>query len=190
MEESFPCSATGYHVEAKIGRGAFSVVYKAVCISKRIDVAIKAMELDQECTNFDEILEEIRTMRLANHENLLRCYCSFLEMDKLWVVIQFMDKGSCLRILNKARQLGLGEGKQHSKYINALHIGMNESWIAYILSETLKGLEYLHHSGQMHRDIKAGNILTDSVGRVCLADFGVSGYLFAQGIVIIIFLCV
>ena len=69
------------------------------------------------------------SMRVLLSCYLLRCYCSFVHLDQLWLVTQFMDKGSCLRVMTVAKSLGFGDG-------------MNEEWIAYILKEALQGDEH------------------------------------------------
>ncbi len=45
-------------------------------------------------------------------------------------------------------------------------------WAAQIIADVADALDYSHRQGVMHRDIKPGNLLLDSSGRVWLTDFG------------------
>lgn len=83
------------------------------------------------------ISREAQTMILVDHPNVLKSHCSFVSDHNLWVVMPFMSGGSCLHILKAA-------------YPD----GFEEVVIATILREVLKGLDYLHHHGHIHRDVK------------------------------------
>ena len=69
---------------------------------------------------------------------------------------------------------GAGSASDIMKLLNKT---FTENEIAIILTDTLKGLEYLHLKKKIHRDIKAGNILLTLEGNAKLADFGVAGQL-------------
>ncbi|DAZ98080.1 TPA: hypothetical protein N0F65_005242 [Lagenidium giganteum] len=168
MAEEWPTVASEYQVIEQIGQGAFAKVWKAYCIPKKAHVAIKIMDLEKITTSFEDIRAEVQTMKMTNHPNVLKCYCSFVHKDQLWLVTQLMNKGSCLHVMNLLKKKGLGEG-------------LKEEFVAVVLNETLKGLQYFHENGQIHRDIKAGNILMDGEGHVVIADFGVSGWMMEGG---------
>ncbi|KAA6362416.1 MAG: putative Serine/threonine-protein kinase dst2, partial [Streblomastix strix] len=64
-----------------------------------------------------------------------------------------------------------------STLFNKTKVGLNEEQMGYVLRECLKGLQFLHKNKVVHRDVKAGNILTTDSGDIKLADFGVSACL-------------
>ncbi|XP_026387479.1 serine/threonine-protein kinase dst1-like isoform X4 [Papaver somniferum] len=153
-----------YELYEEIGQGVSASVYRAICIPNNEIVAIKIIDFERHNSDLGNISREAQTMILVDNPNVLRAYCSFVSDHNLWVVMPFMEGGSCLHILKAA-------------YPD----GFKESVIATILREILKGLEYLHQHGHIHRDVKAGNILVDARGAIKLGDFGVSACLFDSG---------
>jgi serine/threonine-protein kinase OSR1/STK39 len=184
----WPTEAAKYDLIGKIGQGAFASVWRAATTvtlpnapasaaasgekkQQSEECAIKILNLDHVDSNLSEIRLEVQAMRLSSHPNVLSCFTAFVHSTDLWLVTQLMRKGSSLHCIQGARRRLRRENKM---------IKMEEH-ILFIMHQTLLGLQYIHENGQIHRDIKAGNILLDSNGDVRIADFGVSGWLVNAG---------
>ena len=166
----WPTDPALYTLLGKIGQGAFASVWKART-QEQHECAVKVLPLDHVDTNLAEIRSEVQALRLSSHPNVLACYTAFVNDRSLWLVTQLMRKGSSLYCLHTARRLL----QQRNTRIPM------EDHITFILHETILGLQYIHENGQIHRDVKAGNILLDGNGHVRIADFGVSGWLVNEG---------
>ncbi|XP_042506213.1 serine/threonine-protein kinase BLUS1-like isoform X2 [Macadamia integrifolia] len=162
--KSYSANPNDYQLLEEVGHGASATVYRTIYIPSNELVAVKCLDLDRCNSNLEDIRKEAQTMRLIDHPNVIKAFCSFVVERNLWVVMPFMAEGSCLHLMKVA-------------YPD----GFEESVIASILKETLKALEYLHRHGHIHRDVKAGNILLDGNGVVKLGDFGVSACMFDKG---------
>ncbi|KAK4362115.1 hypothetical protein RND71_017356 [Anisodus tanguticus] len=163
-KKKYPIGPENYTLYEEVGQGVSASVHRALCIPLNEIIAIKILDFERDNSDLNNISREAQTMVLVDHPNVLKSHCSFVSDHNLWVIMPYMAGGSCLHILKAAHP-----------------DGFEEIVIATVLREVLKGLEYLHHHGFIHRDVKAGNILIDARGGIKLGDFGVSAYLFDSG---------
>ncbi|CAG8715008.1 3486_t:CDS:2, partial [Acaulospora morrowiae] len=75
--------------------------------------------------------------------------------NTLYLIMEFCSAGSLWDVRNRKK----------NKRFSELEVG-------YIMREVLRGLEYVHGIGIIHRDIKAQNILIGNDGLIKIADFG------------------
>jgi len=159
-QEEWPNNIRGYKIVSGVGKGYFGVIAKAEVLEGRHKgqfVAIKKLDLEK-CgnTKIEEIRKNTLLLNLLDHPNILSYKTSFIHNKDLWIISELMQGGSIEKIMQKAYPEGLKD----------------QALIATVLKETLQGLKYLHQNNQIHRNVRASNILIGSDGSVKLSDFG------------------
>ena len=86
-------------------------------------VAVKKMDLRKQQRR-ELLFNEVVIMRDYHHPNIVETYNSFLVLDELWVVMEFLEGGALTDIVTHSR--------------------MDEEQIATVCKQCLKALSYLH----------------------------------------------
>ncbi|RAR04069.1 Pkinase-domain-containing protein [Stemphylium lycopersici] len=149
--------AEGYQVMEELGSGSFGKVFKAIEKSTGETVAIKHIDLEDSTEELADIQAEIALLSTCHSPYVTEYKTSFVKGVKLWIVMEYLGGGSAADLLAPGT--------------------FSEAHIAITCRELLLGLDYLHSTGKIHRDIKAANVLLTDQGKVKLADFGVAAQL-------------
>jgi len=145
-----------FSVGARIGRGAYAQVYKALWNDTGFYVAIKMFDTSQMTQEtVDSVLVEVTLLGRLKHPNILRILGYHRESENLYLMLEYAENGSLLKLV---KDLGR----------------IPEDITCTYIRQVLLALAYLHQAGIIHRDLKAANILLNGKGDVKLADFGVA----------------
>ena len=142
----------GYRIEAEVGRGGWSVVYRAIDHDGGFPVAVKviAPELAGDEDFRERFRREAEIASAVDHPHVVPIY----EVGDGYVVMQWIEG----RTLRELAPLDSGRA-------------------ARIVAQVAAALDVLHSRGIVHRDVKPGNILVEARldgDHAYLTDFGLA----------------
>lgn len=146
-----------YRIEAELGRGGMSMVFRALDLRLSRFVVLKVLPppLAEDPEFVSRFQQEIRVLTQLDHPNILRIYDSSSSQEATYLVLEYVAGGSLEEYLSRMGRLD------------------PESALA-IIEQIGPALSYAHQRGIIHRDIKPGNIMIGTNGRLLLSDFGVA----------------
>ena len=120
-----------YEFLERIGKGSFGEVFRGRHRDSDETVAIKVIDLEQADDEIEDIQQEISVMAQCDSPHVTKYYGSYVVGTRLYLIMEHVGGGSILDMMDAGP--------------------IEEAQIATILCETLKGLDYLHTQGKIHR---------------------------------------
>ena len=142
----------------RIGKGAFSTVYKGYNKITNELIAVKEISLDTLNKYEKTIKRETEIMKKLNHPYIIKLYDTLIDnnTENVYLVMQYCEKGDLAKYLNKRP--------------------LKEKYALKYLKQISEAIKYLLESNILHRDLKPNNILMTNVGNIALTDFGFARY--------------
>jgi serine/threonine protein kinase len=146
-----------YRLDRRIGQGGMAEVWVALDVQLDRKVAVKWLKpsLATDSVVAERFRREAIAVARLNHPNIVAVHDVFEHEGRQAVVMQLIDGKSLRQLLDTQKRLGPEL---------TIHIG----------AAVAGALDEAHRAGFVHSDVKPGNILVTSDGRVLLTDFGIA----------------
>ncbi|MGW7043060.1 serine/threonine-protein kinase [Streptomyces avermitilis] len=137
----------------RVWRAHDEVLHRAVAV-KELTAALYVTESDRPRL-LARTNAEARAAARINHSAVVTVHDVLEHDNRPWIVMELVEGGS---LADAVKERGRVEPAE------AARIGL---WV-------LRGLRAAHSAGVLHRDVKPGNVLLATDGRVLLTDFGIA----------------
>lgn len=154
--KSTPPQIEGYQILNRLGKGGMGVVWRAVQLSTKREVAVKLLEGRRITSEKARVRFEREVMLSAQltHPNIARVYDSGLLRGQYYYVMELV------------------EGVHLDDYVRANKL--DSFAMLCLMHKVCRAIEFAHDSGIVHRDLKPSNILVTSDGQPHILDFGLA----------------
>ncbi|HSH69256.1 MAG TPA: serine/threonine-protein kinase [Deferrisomatales bacterium] len=145
-----------YRILSELGQGAMGVVYRAHDPNLDVDVALKVLRRERlsDESAVRRFLAEARALSRLEHPNTVRVFNVEEAEGTVYIAMELVE-GQSLGAVAKQRRFQPVE-------------------LARLGAAVAEALEDAHRKGVVHRDVKPGNILIRSDGRIKITDFGIA----------------
>jgi eukaryotic-like serine/threonine-protein kinase len=159
-----------YRLDAQIGRGGMSTVYRAFDTVLERPVAIKLMhrEIASDSDQLERFRREARAVAQLSHPHIVTVIDAGEELDgdgggTPYIVFEYVDGETLKALMRRTGPLEITEA------------------IAYAI-EIARALGVAHEHFIVHRDVKPQNVLLSSEGIAKITDFGIARTLTEEGL--------
>uniref|UniRef100_A0A7S1HWB9 non-specific serine/threonine protein kinase n=1 Tax=Eutreptiella gymnastica TaxID=73025 RepID=A0A7S1HWB9_9EUGL len=148
-----------FQIVSHLGKGAHGKVTLVLMKDTNELYAMKVIPKDHVLNKgrLQDLFSERSVMRRIRHPFITRLEYAFQSTDRLFFVMQYMDGGNLDEFLNS-----LPDNR------------LPEEVVRFYAAQIYLALQFLHENDIIYRDVKPENILLDSLGHSCLADFGLA----------------
>lgn len=138
--------------------------------------------------HFDGVLKEIEILKKVNQRNLVKLYEIIVNKPKgkIYLVLEYCENGELMTYDDDKNKFYVNKNI-FKKYLNSKSDDINidelyysENQIKKFIRQIIKGINYLHRIGIIHKDIKINNILLDKNNECKIIDFNLSAILNKQ----------
>jgi eukaryotic-like serine/threonine-protein kinase len=154
-----------YRLDAQIGAGGMSTVYRAfdTVLERRVAIKLLHREMSADSDQLERFRREARAVAQLSHPHIVGVIDAGEDENRPYIVFEFVE-GETLK--ERIRELG--------------RLPVDES-IAYAI-EIARALGSAHTHGIVHRDVKPQNVLIDEEGSAKVTDFGIARSLKDDGL--------